>query len=156
MALALVVFVGGGALAYYAPALMPPEPAPVASEPMGANADEDWQAEPEPDQDPPPSWEDEPERPRTRAERLRSAASVARVTVYSTDWCPYCRRAEAHLDSLGVSYEKRNIERDASAREANRRLNPRGSVPTIAVGNEVVLGFSARGMEDAILRATGY
>ena len=34
------------------------------------------------------------------------------IVVYSADYCPYCRRARALLDSKKVDYEVRDVVRD--------------------------------------------
>jgi glutaredoxin 3 len=35
------------------------------------------------------------------------------ITMYSTAWCPDCRRAKTFLKERGVAFEEVNIEEDA-------------------------------------------
>jgi glutaredoxin len=58
------------------------------------------------------------------------------ITMYTTHWCPDCRRAKSFLRERGVSFREVNIEEDASAEEIVLRAN-RGKrkVPTFAVGD---------------------
>jgi mycoredoxin len=40
----------------------------------------------------------------------------AKVIIYSTTWCAFCKTEEQYLDRLGVSYIKKDIEEDKEAR----------------------------------------
>jgi glutaredoxin len=51
------------------------------------------------------------------------------------------------MQQEGIAFEEHDIERDSSARERARRLNPRGSVPTIDVDGQLMVGFSAQRLE---------
>jgi mycoredoxin len=57
------------------------------------------------------------------------------ITIYSTGWCPDCRRAKYFLQQRGVKFEEVNIENDP---EAERLVllanNGRRRVPTVRVG----------------------
>ena len=61
------------------------------------------------------------------------------VTIYLTDWCPYCRLAKAAFERSGVPYSEVNIERQpelaASVEEWNGGYR---TVPTFKVGEEIV------------------
>ncbi len=46
-----------------------------------------------------------------------------------------------------------DIDHSASARDHARQLNPRGSVPTIEVDSEVLVGFGPDSLEHAITTA---
>jgi len=57
------------------------------------------------------------------------------VTMYSTAWCPDCRRAKTFLKERGVNFREVNIEEDPAGEEivikANNGLR---KVPTLEVG----------------------
>ncbi|GAC1622749.1 MAG: glutaredoxin family protein [Candidatus Acidiferrum sp.] len=57
------------------------------------------------------------------------------ITMYSTAWCPDCRRAKSFLKERGVEFREVNIEEDAAAEaiviQAN---NGKRKVPTMKVG----------------------
>ena len=54
------------------------------------------------------------------------------IKMYTTGWCPDCRRAKSVMKSQGVEYEEIDIEGDEDARELVQRLNNgHMSVPTI-------------------------
>jgi mycoredoxin len=57
------------------------------------------------------------------------------VIIYSTGWCPDCRRAKNFLRERGVEFEEVNIEEDPEAEELVLRANQgRRRVPTLRVG----------------------
>jgi glutaredoxin-like YruB-family protein len=78
------------------------------------------------------------------------SADGAKVVIYSTDWCGYCRKAKAFFREQGIAYVDYDIEKDAEARREFERLEGRG-VPLIVIGNEVIRGYD----EQAILPALG-
>jgi mycoredoxin len=58
------------------------------------------------------------------------------ITMYTTTYCPDCRRAKTFLRDRGVAFREVNIEKDAEAEEIVLQAN-RGKrkVPTFAVGD---------------------
>ncbi len=57
------------------------------------------------------------------------------ITMYTTTWCPDCRRAKSFLKDRGLAFREVNIEHDDEAEDIVLRAN-RGKrkVPTFAVG----------------------
>jgi glutaredoxin-like protein len=51
--------------------------------------------------------------------------------MYGADWCPDCRRSKRLLDRLGVAYEHRDVEEDASAATEAQAISGRQSIPVI-------------------------
>ncbi len=57
------------------------------------------------------------------------------ITMYSTMWCPDCRRAKTFLKERGVEFREVDIESDPSAEEiVIRANNGRRKVPTLEIG----------------------
>lgn len=82
------------------------------------------------------------------------------VTLYGTDWCPFCVRAEQLLARKGVAPQKINIATDPQLREEMvQKSGGRRSVPQIFVGEIHVGGFDdlaeleRQGRLDALLLA---
>jgi glutaredoxin 3 len=63
------------------------------------------------------------------------------VTVYTTDYCPYCRSAKALLNKRGVAYEEINLARDADARNKLQELTGMVTFPQIVIGEQPIGGF---------------
>jgi glutaredoxin len=57
------------------------------------------------------------------------------ITMYSTTWCPDCRRAKSFLRERGVEFREVDIERDPSAEEIVIKANDgKRKVPTLEIG----------------------
>jgi len=64
----------------------------------------------------------------------------ARVTLYSTDWCGYCKQAKRFLDQKGIPFKEFDIEKDTEARKAYEALGGRG-IPLLDVNGTLIRGF---------------
>jgi glutaredoxin 3 len=84
---------------------------------------------------------------------LRAARAQVRVALYYTQTCPYCRAARAYLVAQGIRSEEHDIESDPNARARQRVLNPQGGVPTLEIDDQVVVGFNAAHLGEALDRA---
>jgi glutaredoxin len=57
------------------------------------------------------------------------------ITMYTTAWCPDCRRAKTFLKERGVEYREVNIEVEESAEQiVTKANNGKQVVPTFEVG----------------------
>ena len=56
---------------------------------------------------------------------------MSEVVVYGADWCGDCRRSEKLLNTLGVQYEKRDVEQSAEFTEEAREISGRTNIPVI-------------------------
>lgn len=62
------------------------------------------------------------------------------VTLYVSDWCPYCQRARGLLAQKNVEFGEINIEDDAKLREEMIARSNRRTVPQIFIGDKHVGG----------------
>ena len=69
----------------------------------------------------------------------------AQLTMYTTQWCGFCRRLKSQLDREGIAYTEINIEQDPeSAAFVEKANNGNQTVPTVRVvpatgGEEIVM-----------------
>src|SRR6185436_7659911 len=70
------------------------------------------------------------------------------IDMYSTSWCGVCARARRYMNAHGVHYKDYDVDEDSAARARYHALNPRHSVPTIAIDDMVMVGFSGTAFED--------
>ena len=66
--------------------------------------------------------------------------------MYSTQWCPYCRKARAYFERRKITYVEYDIEASAQNLAQFQALNGHG-VPLILVGDKRLQGFSAQAFE---------
>ena len=62
------------------------------------------------------------------------------VEMYTTDWCPYCARARALLESKGVAFTEIDVEAVAGARSEMLARGGGDTVPQIFIGGTAVGG----------------
>jgi glutaredoxin 3 len=81
------------------------------------------------------------------------------ITVYSTNYCPYCVRAKDLLKRKGANFTEINVE-DDDAREAMiKKAGGRRTVPQIFIGEQHIGGYDdmvkldKAGKLDALLAA---
>jgi alkyl hydroperoxide reductase subunit F len=68
---------------------------------------------------------------------------MTRVTVYSTQNCPYCRMAKAFLEKYGVPFENIDVGTDGNAARKMVEISGQRGVPVIVVDDEIIVGFDA-------------
>jgi mycoredoxin len=56
---------------------------------------------------------------------------MAEVVMYGADWCGDCRRSERLLNTLGVEFEKKDVEKSAEFTEEARAISGRTNIPVI-------------------------
>jgi glutaredoxin len=74
----------------------------------------------------------------------------ADVVLYTTSWCPYCRRARDYLRSKGVDFIEYDIEKDKEAAIRKRQLDNKGGVPFAVINGRSIRGFSASAYDRAL------
>jgi glutaredoxin 3 len=62
------------------------------------------------------------------------------VTIYLTDWCPYCSRAKDLLSRKSVAVTEINVEAEPKFREEMIARSNRRTVPQIFIGDKHVGG----------------
>jgi glutaredoxin len=87
------------------------------------------------------------------AQELANLRERVDVIVYYTSWCPACRSLRGYLAERGIRSTEYDIENDSAAKARQRALNPRGTIPTVDIEGQVLIGFNPRRIEAAIDRA---
>ena len=60
---------------------------------------------------------------------------MAAITIYSTPWCPDCRRTKSFLKDRGVEFHEINIDEDEDAEALVLKVNHGlRKVPTLEIG----------------------
>ncbi|HZJ95884.1 MAG TPA: glutaredoxin 3 [Thiopseudomonas sp.] len=56
---------------------------------------------------------------------------MAKVVIYSSDWCPFCVRAKNLLEKKGIAFEEIRVDGKPEVRAAMAKKAGRTSVPQI-------------------------
>jgi len=67
---------------------------------------------------------------------------MARIRLYTTQWCGYCVRAKALLDSRGLAYEEVNVDDDPNFRRTLLELTGGWTVPQITIDDRPIGGYT--------------
>jgi len=75
---------------------------------------------------------------------------MARVVIYTTNYCPYCSGAKALLHSKNVSFEEIDVTEDPDRRAEMEKLSGRRTVPQIFIDGQPIGGYDdARRLDGA-------
>jgi len=66
---------------------------------------------------------------------------TAKVTLYTTPYCPFCIRAKQLLDGKQISYTDIGVDRDPALRQEMMHRSGRHTVPQIWIDEVHVGGF---------------
>ena len=79
---------------------------------------------------------------------------MAKVLLFSTSTCSWCRRAKRYFKERRAPFKEINIERDADAvRDIVRKTGQRG-VPVIKIGSSWIVGFDREQIDKELARGT--
>lgn len=80
-------------------------------------------------------------------------ADDAKVIIYSTTWCAFCKTEKQYLSKLGVAYIEKDVEEDKEAYEELMKKNGGAyqGVPVTDIAGTMILGFD-RHKIDSVLK----
>jgi len=67
---------------------------------------------------------------------------MARIRVYTTQWCGYCVRAKTLLEAKGVPYEEVALDDEPGFRARLHELTGSWTVPQIVIDGEPIGGYT--------------
>ena len=59
------------------------------------------------------------------------------ITLYTGEYCPYCRTVKKELNRLGLDY--RTVQADADGRQEVMRLSGQRAIPILTIGDDVLV-----------------
>ncbi len=74
---------------------------------------------------------------------------MAKVKLYTTQYCPYCTRAKSLLQAKKADFEEIDVTDDADTRQKVADQTGWMTVPMIFIGNEFVGGYDELSALDA-------
>jgi glutaredoxin len=78
-------------------------------------------------------------------------AVTSSVVMYSTSWCPHCKRARAYFARNGIAYQDIDVEKSEAGKRDFAALGG-GGVPLIVVGGKAMRGFDSTRMDQLLNR----
>lgn len=109
------------------------------------------QYKPEPDKD--SSVENENKRESSKPSSLADESkkkTKSEIIMYSTSWCPYCKKARDYFNSRNISFTDYDIDKDNAAAARLKQLQGSSSIPFTIINGEKISGFSSSEYEMAL------
>jgi glutaredoxin 3 len=84
---------------------------------------------------------------------------MAKIEVYTQDWCPYCARAKTLFDRKGVAYDEIDAPNGSPARAESNNRSGQTTVPQIFIdgrhigGCDDLVALDRSGGLDALIAA---
>jgi len=76
--------------------------------------------------------------------------NTSKVTVFSTNNCPWCVKAKEFLSQMNVAFQAIDVGSDKeAAREIVQKTRQRG-VPVVKVGERYIVGFDQEAIKSAL------
>lgn len=72
-----------------------------------------------------------------------------KVSVYTSNTCPYCTMAKDYLKEKNIEFEEKNIQEDKVARDELMKMGHLG-VPVIVIDEEEIVGFDQRKIDELL------
>lgn len=73
------------------------------------------------------------------------------LTMYSTTWCGFCKRARAYLNAKGIAYREIDIESSPANRDQFKQYGGKG-VPMFILGDRRLRGFNEESLAEFLGR----
>ena len=67
---------------------------------------------------------------------------MPKAKIYTTDYCPYCKKAKKLLDTKGIKYEEINLTNDPDMRSKLVETTGRNTVPQIYINGKHIGGYT--------------
>lgn len=75
---------------------------------------------------------------------------MAKITIYTTPTCIYCKMAKEFFSRNNISYEEKNVAVDLQAREEMVAKSHQLGVPVIDIDGEIVIGFDEEALKEIL------
>ncbi|MEA1925214.1 MAG: glutaredoxin domain-containing protein [Candidatus Altiarchaeota archaeon] len=75
---------------------------------------------------------------------------MAKVKLYSTPTCPYCKMTRDYLTGKGIEFEDINVAADQKAASEMMEKSGQMSVPVIELNSKIIVGFDKAALDKEI------
>ena len=75
---------------------------------------------------------------------------MAKVIIYTTPTCVYCKMAKEFFKKNNVVYEEKDVLADVAAREDMTKKSGQLGVPVIEIDGKIVVGFNQETISEAL------
>ena len=73
-----------------------------------------------------------------------------KVELYTTSWCPWCKKAKAFFRSRGIAFVEYDIEKDKAAARRKAQIDRQKGVPFAVINGKGVHGYNENAYNNAL------
>lgn len=82
------------------------------------------------------------------------SSTPASILMFARErYCPDVTRTRQRLTDLGITWTERDVEADGAAAAELLRLSGRSNVPTVVIGDQILIEPSDNELDDALIKA---
>jgi glutaredoxin len=70
--------------------------------------------------------------------------------LYTTSWCPWCKRAKAFFRSRGIVFVEYDIEKDKAAAHRKAQIDRQKGVPFAVINGKGIHGYNENAYNNAL------
>ena len=78
----------------------------------------------------------------TDAVKKNSRVKTPKVELYTTSWCPWCKKAKAFFRSRGIAFIEYDIEKDKEAERRKTQIDRHKGVPFAVINGKGINGYN--------------
>ena len=86
------------------------------------------------------------------AAQQKPSVKERKVELYTTSWCPWCKKAKAFFQAKGIPFIEYDIEKDKEAARRKEQLDSQKGVPFAVIDGIGVHGYSEGAYNKALNR----
>ncbi len=76
--------------------------------------------------------------------------SMAKVTIYTTPTCAFCKMAKDFFTKHNIHYEEKNVAIDDVARKELVKKSSQMGVPVIDIDGKIIVGFDRKKLSELL------
>lgn len=75
---------------------------------------------------------------------------MAKVTVYSTPSCPWCKKVKEFLKENKIEFENKDVSSDEAAKKEMVDKSGQMGVPVLDINGTIIIGFDVEKIKSAL------
>lgn len=75
---------------------------------------------------------------------------MAKVTIYSTPLCPWCKKAKEFLSANNIEFEDKDVSSDEATRNEMQEKSGQLGVPVLDIDGNIIVGFDQEAIKKAL------
>ncbi len=80
---------------------------------------------------------------------FRVKGSMAKVIVYTAEWCPWCHKVMDFLKENNIEFEPRDVEKQEYAKELVEKSGQSG-IPVTDIDGNIVVGYDVKKLKELL------